>query len=371
MKESQTVQKWFSRLSPETAKVSQSIFSSFMKYLKENGGSLADLDPDGLVEFQKLCDNGSKYEILDVVQAWILSMGNHRQSYKKRSYAAVKSFFLHNRAPLPKDAAFRIRGDKPKVRGRLTIDIIKNVVLASNVTYRAIFLSMFQGGMGLGEFLEWNQTGLQRLIAELRDNSDLIRIELSGRKHSRNKRNYYTYIGRDALEAIRLYLEKIPRREGVIFINQLGDPVSKNAVKKYWSDKIYKLGYASRTSEPNYQGHRTGMNIHELRDMFRSQWELSPAKGVAAEYFLGHRIDDLDYNKIFDINEKFARQEYRKAEPYLSIMSDDKAFGKIDAEEVDMLKLQVSELQNQMDEYRKMLKLIYDSPELAEKLKQA
>ena len=37
MKESQTVQKWFSRLSPETAKVSQSIFSSFINYLKENG----------------------------------------------------------------------------------------------------------------------------------------------------------------------------------------------------------------------------------------------------------------------------------------------------------------------------------------------
>ncbi len=200
MKESQTVQKWFSRLSPETAKVSQSIFSSFLKFLKENGGSLADLDPDGLVEFQKQCENGNIYEILDVVQAWILSMGNHRQSYKKRSYAAIKSFFLHNRAPLPKDLAFRISGDKPKVRGRLTIDIIKNVVLASNVTYRAIFLAMFMGGMGVGEFLEWNQTGLQGLNAQLRDNSDPIKIELSGRKHSRYKRNFYTFIGDDAIK---------------------------------------------------------------------------------------------------------------------------------------------------------------------------
>ena len=352
MKQSLTVQKWLGRLSSSTAQVNWSMFNSFLKYLKESGGNLGDFSPDGLVEYQRQCDNGSKYDVLDVVQNWILSMNNHRASYKMRSYATVKSFFLHNRVPLPSDPSFKISGDKPKVRGRLTVDIIKNVILASNSTYRAIFLSMFMGGMGLGEFFEWNQTGLQGLLAQLRDNSNIVKIELCGRKHSRYKRNFYTFIGRDAIEAVRQCLDKIPRRDGVIFINQLGDPVSKNAVKKYWSDKIFKLGYASQTTEPNYQGHRTGMNIHELRDVFRSQWELSPAKGVAAEYFLGHTIDDLEYNKVFDMNENFARDQYRKAEPYLSIMTSKRPFSLIDESEVDELKGRIRELEAEVTKLR-------------------
>jgi integrase len=351
MKQSKTVQKWLGRLSPGTAEVNWSMFQSFIRFLKESGGSLADFSPDDLVEYQKNCDNGNMYDVLDVVQNWILSLDNHRASYKKRSYATVKSFFLHNRALLPSDPSFKISGDKPKVRGRLTVDIIRNVILASNRTYQAIFLSMFQGGMGSGEFVEWNETGLQGLLAQLRDDVNIVKIELSGRKHSRYKRNFYTFIGLDAIEAVRQYLEKVTRRDGAIFINQLGDPVSKNAVKKYWSSKIYKLGYASRTTEPNYQGHRTGMNIHELRDVFRSQWEKSPAKSSVCEYLMGHQVDPLEYNKAFR-DERWTCSEYKKALPMLQIMSSSRPFGQVDEGIVETQQQRIEDLESELVKLR-------------------
>ena len=41
-----------------------------MVWLKENGGKFSDMSPDDLVEYQRNTDNGSRYELLDLVQQW-------------------------------------------------------------------------------------------------------------------------------------------------------------------------------------------------------------------------------------------------------------------------------------------------------------
>ncbi len=69
-----------------------------------------------------------------------------RHTGKKSAYSSLRSLFKHNRAALPEDV-FEIRSDKLPVKGTLNAEKIKNVIMSSNKTYQAIFISMFQGAL--------------------------------------------------------------------------------------------------------------------------------------------------------------------------------------------------------------------------------
>ena len=68
---------------------------------------------------------------------------------------------------------------------------------------------------------------------------------------------------------------------------------------------------------------RYKVHPHEMRDTFRSEWDLSPAKSVAAEFFMGHDIDPNDYNKIMKLHPEWGEHQYSMAEPYLNIISEE------------------------------------------------
>lgn len=96
-------------------------------------------------------------------------------------------------------------------------------------------------------------------------------------------------------------------------------------------------------------GHRTGRNPHEIRDLFRSQWEKSPAKASISEYLMGHVVDPLDYNKAFR-DEWWVVGEHKKALSMLQIMSSTKPFGLIESDEIQDLRRQVEALQAERDQ---------------------
>ena len=191
------------RLADSTAEGYLGIFGAWFKWIGINGGDFRDLSPDELIEYQKNVDNGSQYEVLDILVHPYVKSKTGRAGYKRRVYNCIKSFFLHNRAPLPKDPAYIIRGDLPKVLGTLSPDEIRRIVLSSNSMYQALFLCMFQGGMGLDELIWWSNNGWKELEVQLGQQSRAIRISLIGRKSRKNDYNYYTFIGEDAIQAIR------------------------------------------------------------------------------------------------------------------------------------------------------------------------
>jgi integrase len=144
-----------------------------------------------------------------------------------------------------------------------------------------------------------NQNGWESLKQQLDDKAHPIRIDLPGHKKARNVRAYHTYVGGDAIEALRNYVDNHrPKDAKVIFPNRFGRAISKNALYLYWLRHLRKLGLVSLPVN-GVKNHRTGKNPHELRDVFRSQWEKSPTSGTAAEFFMGHNIDPLEYNKAY------------------------------------------------------------------------
>jgi site-specific recombinase XerD len=129
------VERWLIRLmSDDTRYRYRRYIERFIEWLGERGGELAELGPDGLVEFHKVSRD---YEVLDAVQDYVRSLKG-RESYKRLVYSALRSFFLHNRVPLPQDRSFVVDGDKPRVVGSLTVGEVKRVLDSCNECYRAI-----------------------------------------------------------------------------------------------------------------------------------------------------------------------------------------------------------------------------------------
>ena len=118
--------------------------NSFIEWAKANDTRFSDATPDSLVEFQRSLDNGNKFELLDVVQNFINSLKG-RASTKLTTYHQIRSFFAHNRTELPRDQGFIVNGDKLPVKGTLTSEDTRAILMSSNKMHKALYLSMFQG----------------------------------------------------------------------------------------------------------------------------------------------------------------------------------------------------------------------------------
>jgi hypothetical protein len=81
-----------------------------------------------------------------------------------------------------------------------------------------------------------------------------------------------------------------------------------------------KLGYV----KPNNGQSRYGYNLHEFRDLARSVLEKAKSENfntLSAEYWMGHTVDPLFYNKIWTMDADYNRAQYKIAEKYLNVLS--------------------------------------------------
>jgi hypothetical protein len=184
---------------------------------------------------------------------------------------------------------------------------------------------MFQGALGKAEFDWWNQNGLESLSEQLRNNANIIKIELPGRKKRRFVDSYYTFIGYDAVKAIREYFPHRPKGGEAIFYTQRGTVLTADNLALIWTAHLKRLGVIQHVKGKG-GGTRYGLGLHELRDLFRTQWERSSASGTVAEYCMGHVIDEHGYNQIWR-NQDYMMEQYMLAESMLNVMSSETPYG--------------------------------------------
>ncbi len=85
------------------------------------------MNPDELVSYMENASRKEQYNLLDIVQNYILSLKGMRLKSLQYRYTVIRSFFIHNRAELPKDPNFRIRADVPPVKGTLTLENVRDI----------------------------------------------------------------------------------------------------------------------------------------------------------------------------------------------------------------------------------------------------
>lgn len=314
---SRAVAVWTRRVQ-RSAKDHVKVMRRWLAFVDASGGDLAGLGPDGLVEYQLAHHD---FAVLDLVQVWVGGL-DVRLGTKQRYYNALRSFFLHNRAELPRDPSFRLESRRTSVRGALSIEEVKRAVEVCSPMYRAVFTCMVMGGMGFGEILHWSHTGYTSLLSQLRDRRRFIRVDLPGRKQGRNLRPFYTLLGGDAIDALNLYLTVRPNVGEDIFYTRDGGALIYETVRSYWIRHLKKLAIVKPGSYGTKGSVRYGKSPHELRDVFRTRWHKSGADALAAEFMMGHLVDPLGYNKAMD-DQAYVEAQYIVAEPYLNILTMD------------------------------------------------
>ncbi len=95
-------------------------------------------------------------------------------------------------------------------------------------------------------------------------------------------------------------------------------------------------------------GTRYGFNLHEMRDIARSLWHENGSDLSVAEFTLRHSIDKNGYDRIMTLSPDYAIKEFKKAEPYLNLMSE--TTSSETQSEVSALKIQIALLNLKMEE---------------------
>jgi len=120
---------WLGRVGPRSRPTYGAAFRLFMRWLSGRTSWLG-VDASGLLVRQAEAED--PYELLDLLQEFVSGLDRGAKS-KQLVYAAVKSFFMHNRCALPDDRGFRIRGTKPPVVPRLSLNDVSNLVRAAGL----------------------------------------------------------------------------------------------------------------------------------------------------------------------------------------------------------------------------------------------
>jgi hypothetical protein len=317
---------WLGRLSLGNRRVRLHAFRSFVKWLNTQPG-WERIDARGLLLRQVAASPNDVYAILDKLQEYV----NGRPLAKatnKHAYTTVRSFFMHNRVPLPDDPSFKVAGVKPPVTPRLTVDHVVRVVKAATLRDASMILVKWQGLLD-NEGVVWVGTHLaEHVTKELKSGVCPIRLDLPSRKNTENEQIFFTFIGRDSIEALRLYFEEQrgwPQKGEPIWLNRQGRAVTRPGFWEAWLRLIRRV--ALIPPKRGNVGSRYGFNPHEMRDVARSLLHIrAKADGFdadCAELWMGHtsRLDPLKYDKFY-LDREYVLSQYRIAEKYLNIISN-------------------------------------------------
>jgi len=320
---------WLGRLTTVTRVNYRCYFRHFLVWLNRRPG-WSGVDAAGLLLRQAEAED--PFELLELLQEYVNGL-DKTLSGKLGEYSTVRSFFDHNRCPLPRDPNFQIRSDKPGVTPKLVLEHIVDLSKASTVRDRSIILVKWQSLQDNTRLVWISNHCAEQLVSQIKTEAHPVRIDLPmGRK--KNKKPYYTFIGRDAVDALVAYFEKErlggwPRAgEPIWYMKHWGGqrlPLTVPGLAMIWLQLLRRVGLIPKQEGP--KGIKYGFNLHEMRDIAKSHLHTHAVKDGfdmdLCKWIMGHgkKIDPSGYDKFHE-NIEYAKKQYLIAEKHLNILSN-------------------------------------------------
>jgi hypothetical protein len=323
LRDDPAVVKWLSYVDERGWSSDLAVLRDFLRYLKGRG--FESHTPSALLEFQRKARREDReFELLDKLQEYLLQKSGTHKSLMLR-HSKVRTFFKRNRIPLPEDD-FKVKADREPVPDRLTVDVVRGVVSVADLGLKAFYLTLWSGLMDQERFNIFNQKfgySLGRHV-ELKGVKEPFLCEFAGRKQSRNKTVFYTFIGRDALAAWREYFERIrgyPKEGEAALVSRYGRAYDKESLSRKHLRILERLNYVK------LDGRRCGgygYGLHNFRDAARTLLHLEGKRdGLdldCVEYWMGHVTDPNRYDKFYR-DKNYTLEQYHIAEKHLNIIS--------------------------------------------------
>jgi len=252
-----------------------------------------------------------KSDDLETKRAWGSELEGYfsdkalRYESRKLLISAVRSFF-QDKVELSKYRFTVISTDQGEKEAEereelppLERDEVKTIIDRSSTLYKAVWLSMLQGGMGIAEALYFSRNA-HKYAEAIRSKKVPLKISLIRKKEAnRGGAPYWTLLWDDAVDALANYLRERETQLGhpltrneQLFVNRFGRPLDANAIDIEMSRLRKWTGLETVKRNGVYRFHP-----HELRDCFKTWCATKKVRDLTSEYLMGHSVDDYNYNK--------------------------------------------------------------------------
>jgi len=293
----------------------------YFRWLKGKG---IDLTPDMLIRDNLECVY--KSDAVDVEmkrrhRSWLeeylnVQLTNKSESYRRIVLAVVKTFYAKNDSPLFGKVNLAEQTTYAPPRG-LAGEEVRAVLRALPLKIRVPLLCMWQSGVEVNRILSLTWRDVEGL-----DKGEYpLKLAFYGRK--RHKRAYFTFLGRDSIEHLRLWRESwgelVGRRPGaddVIFVGK-----KRSGMDPFWLNRQMKSMAAKLESQGAIQnGNAESWHTHMLRHSFKTEGEHAGVPSGIVEYFMGHNSGiSWVYDNRDQVHERDFVEGYVKLEPFVSL----------------------------------------------------
>ncbi|MDG6916743.1 MAG: site-specific integrase [Nitrososphaerota archaeon] len=236
-------------------------------------------------------------------------------SYRRGTASIIKGFYEKNDSPL----FGRVRvadSEAQRPPKALSAEEIRAVLKALPLQQRTPLLCMWQSGCEVGRMLSMKWRDLHGLETGKR-----IKLEFVGRK--RHRRAYFTFLGRDSVEALRLWrgrwtelIGREPGPEDLVFLGKYKAPLDRawlNVSLKRMASRLSAQGLIAN-------GHPGSWHTHYLRHSFKTEAEHSGVKSGFVEYWMGHTEGiSWVYDNRDQVHGQDFEEAYTKLEPFISL----------------------------------------------------
>jgi len=312
----ESVKRWLLDLSFERSD-SEGTRSLFLWVLKKFCG-FADRSPDEMVS-ECRGSEGARREYADRIKAFVMKDGRARGTISMYS-AALRSFFRRNGVDVPVGkvknwVTYEDRAITPEELGKL--------LEVSDLRTKVAVAILAQSGLRIGALTKLTYGHVRE---GLEKGEVPFRIHIASQLAKDRVKGFETFIGPEAIELLKAYIEARERGTRYIQKETLTDEsplirsdfsrkvvgVKREAIYRDIRNTMLKAGLVEKGEK------RSKLRPHSMRKFFKTQLESAGVSRTFIEYMMGHTLPGTD-EAYFKPTYEQLREAYLKGMAYLSL----------------------------------------------------